>query len=78
MDLPDPGIEAGSPALQADSLPTELSGRPDCQYRFIHSSECSTQVGGGDTVRGLGRVWGQGICGKSEYLPLSFAVNLKQ
>ena len=23
-DLPDPGIEAESPALQADSLPTEL------------------------------------------------------
>ena len=24
-DLPDPGIEPGSPALQADSLPTELN-----------------------------------------------------
>ena len=24
-DLPDPGIEPGSPALEADSLPTELS-----------------------------------------------------
>ena len=23
-DLPDPGIKCGSPALQADSLPTEL------------------------------------------------------
>ena len=28
MDLPNPGIEPGSPALQADSLPTELSGKP--------------------------------------------------
>ena len=28
MDLPDPGIEPGSPALQADSLSTELSGNP--------------------------------------------------
>ena len=27
-DLPDPGIEPGSPALQADSLSTELSGKP--------------------------------------------------
>ena len=27
VDLPDPGIEAGSPALQVDSLPTELSGK---------------------------------------------------
>ena len=25
-DLPDPGIELGSPALQADSLPTKLLG----------------------------------------------------
>ena len=27
-DLPDPGIESGSPVLQADFLPTELSGKP--------------------------------------------------
>ena len=27
-DLPDPGIEAGSPALQADSLPSESPGKP--------------------------------------------------
>ena len=27
-DLPDPGIEPGSPALQAGSLPTELPGKP--------------------------------------------------
>ena len=27
-DLPDPGIKPGSPALQADSLPTELQGKP--------------------------------------------------
>ena len=26
-DLPDPGIKPGSPALQVDSLPTELSGK---------------------------------------------------
>ena len=26
-DLPDPGIEPRSPALQADSLPSELPGR---------------------------------------------------
>ena len=30
-DLPNPGIEPGSPALQVDSLPTEISGKP-CQY----------------------------------------------
>ena len=27
-DLPNPGIEPGSPVLQADSLPTELPGKP--------------------------------------------------
>ena len=26
-DLPEPGIEPGSPALQVDSLPTELLGK---------------------------------------------------
>ena len=28
-DLPNPGIEPGSPALQADSLSSELQGRYD-------------------------------------------------
>ena len=32
-DLPNPGIEPGSPALQADSLPTELRGKTSCTYR---------------------------------------------
>ena len=27
-DLPDPGIKPGSPALQADTLPTEPPGKP--------------------------------------------------
>ena len=30
--LPGPGIEPGSPALQAGSLPTELSGKPERKY----------------------------------------------
>ena len=32
-DLPDPGIDPGSPALQADSLPTELRGKPQIKRR---------------------------------------------
>ena len=28
MDLPDLGIELGSPAMQVNSLPTELPGNP--------------------------------------------------
>ena len=31
-DLPDPGIKSGSPALQADSLPTEPPGKPLYMY----------------------------------------------
>ena len=30
-NLPDPGIKPGPPALQVDSLPTKLSGKP-CNY----------------------------------------------
>ena len=29
-DLPSPDIETGSPALQADSLPSEPPGKPLC------------------------------------------------
>ena len=29
VDLPDPGIEPGSPALQVDFLPAELPGKPE-------------------------------------------------
>ena len=41
-DLPNPGIEPGSPALQADSLPSEPPGKPksprellDCTDNFL-------------------------------------------
>ena len=32
-DRPNPGIKIGSPALQADSLPTELSGNAKLEDR---------------------------------------------
>ena len=34
-DLPDPEIKVGSPALQADSLPTELSEKPKNLVRVL-------------------------------------------
>ena len=37
-DLSDPGIEPGSPALQADSLPSEPPGKPNyisCLFAFL-------------------------------------------
>ena len=39
-DLPDPGIEPGSPALQADSLPTELWGKPPTECRRNYGCLC--------------------------------------
>ena len=39
-DLPDPGIEPGPPALQADSLSTELPGKPHiCVSIYIFFSD---------------------------------------
>ena len=32
-DLPDPGIESRSPALQADALPSEPPGKPPQKIR---------------------------------------------
>ena len=34
MDLPDPGIEPGFPALQVDSLPAELPEKPRSFIQF--------------------------------------------
>ena len=35
-DLPNPGIKPGSPALQADPLPTELQGKPQYIYTTMY------------------------------------------
>ena len=37
-DLPDPGVEPGFPALQADSLLSELSGKPSVQFSLVAQS----------------------------------------
>ena len=34
-DLPNPGIEPVSPAFQADTLPSEPPGNPQCLKRVI-------------------------------------------
>ena len=38
-DLHEPGIKLGSPALQADSLPSESQGRSIAQGRGFHPQE---------------------------------------
>ena len=34
-DLPDPGIETGSPALEADALTSEPPGKPQCYLKSV-------------------------------------------
>ena len=36
-DLPDPGIESGCPALQADSLLFEPTGKPQSEVRVLNT-----------------------------------------
>ena len=36
-DLPDPGIEPGSPTLQADALPSDPPGKPEEKVKGFHS-----------------------------------------
>ena len=43
-DLPNPGIEPGCPALQADSLPTELQGKPECKLSQEEKASHSSAV----------------------------------
>ena len=48
VDLPDPGIKPGSPALQADSLPTELLGKDKVKkQKRVHwkQGQCSVLWG---------------------------------
>ena len=42
-DVPNPGIELGSPALQADSLPTELSGKP-LNYMLLKNQWVNNEI----------------------------------
>ena len=73
-DLPNPGLEPESPALQADSLPTELSGKPILYFiaPFISVLEplfasvtVQTEVNGKDSKyrSSPGRLWGGGVLG---------------
>ena len=53
-DLPYPGIKPGSPALQADSLATELSGKPSRhKVRVKVSQSCPTLYDPMNLVHGI-------------------------
>ena len=44
-DLPDPGIKPGSPALQADALPSEPPGKPSVSVHRMNSEPQFLLVG---------------------------------
>ena len=43
-NLPDPGVKPGSPALKADSLPCEPSGKPLVWLAYLHVSNHHSSV----------------------------------
>ena len=47
-DLPNPGIEPGSPALQADSLPSEPPGKPTLQLNDLEKEQTESKVRAGE------------------------------
>ena len=58
-DFPDPGIKPASPALQADSLPTELPGKP---VKFGYHSGQQWRLAEGFSRTGKVLILGQGAC----------------
>ena len=55
--LPDPGIKPGSPALQADSLPTELWRKPNSHLVNIYSVRLPWGLGDKDGVQASQGAW---------------------
>ena len=42
--LPDPGMEPRSPALQADSVVSEVPGKPDQSYMYMQTHACTSSL----------------------------------
>ena len=61
-DLPDPGIKPGSPALQADSLPSEPPGKPQLFFSFFRKNREAQGKGLPEITQQPG---GRGPCGPS-------------
>ena len=62
-NLSDPGIESGSPTLQAESLPSEPPGKPlgliMSQYCLIKYNKCTTLMQGINHRGNWGEKWAQ-------------------
>ena len=56
-DLPDPGIEPGFPALQADSLPSEPPGGDGYPLQYSYLENSRDRGGWWATVHGVKKSW---------------------
>ena len=69
-DLPNPGIEPRSPTLQADSLPTELSGKPQRTFITITDGRWGIWLGlGYGSKNQWGRAWHSGTWCRTSMQP---------
>ena len=68
-DFPDPGIEPGSPALQADSEPLGFPGGSD-------GKESACNAGDPGSIPGLGRSAGEGLGYPLQYSCTSLVAQL--
>ena len=68
-DLPDPGIEARSSALRADSLPSEPPGKPEqaCFHRLKLHQLCSSERHCSGKLPGVLRA----LASNTPFLPMS-------
>ena len=76
-DLPNPGINPGSPALQADTLPSEPPGKPQFYAYLLHCTGIPMWVSGVESTCHAGDLgsisgWGRSPGGGNDN-PLQFS-----
>ena len=59
-DLPDPGIEPGSPSLRVDALASEPPGKPIFKVHNLSGKESACSAGDAGSIPGSGRSPGDG------------------
>ena len=72
-DLPNPGIEPGSPALQAEALPSEPPGMPLKKF-FFNQSDCWLA----DPISILNPILPSHLPGKNTYMAKFWSMRYKQ
>ena len=77
-DLPDPGIEPGSPALQVDSLPYEPPGKSQQPSHKVWNFLCRSENGDAGSFKELWDIWSEPSTGLPRYgdLGISTATRL--